>query len=78
MDLILMAGSQLLDAGSSSPIGIGDSCLVESSELMAADGTKSPVGVCSKRCSYDGAVKDCVGHWGYLILGFLMRDASNK
>jgi len=66
------------DAGnSSSTIGIGDGCLVESSELMAADGTKSPVGVRSKRCGYDWAVKDCFGHWGYLVLGFLTRDATN-
>ena len=51
------------DAGSSSAIAIGDGCLVESRELMAADGTKSPVGVRSKRCGYDWAVKDRFGHW---------------
>ena len=50
------------DAGSSSTIGIGDGCLVESSELMAADGTKSPVGVRSKRRGYDWAVKNSFGH----------------
>ena len=66
------------DAGnSSSTIGIGDDCLMKSSELMAADGTKSPVGVRSKRCGYDWAVKDRFEHWGYLVLGFLARDATN-
>mmetsp|Transcript_16135 Transcript_16135/g.26872 ORF Transcript_16135/g.26872 Transcript_16135/m.26872 type:complete len:157 (-) Transcript_16135:137-607(-) len=48
--------ADVADAGSGS-IGIGGS-MMESSEVMAADRTNSPVGVRSKRCGNDLAVKD--------------------